>query len=371
MSNGCGFCGQQGHNVDHCPERLEAYHGRPADQDLDLWVLGADGDVWHAAGSFNGHEHACLCGTDVETPLEWSTEDLRWAPDRYADVPVCRECVATLEGTRAETVPDDVAFQTAREIVTDGGEEVDRFTDLPVPDRFFLQISSAEIDYRVEDWERDEIRFSAQNVPGGKFGFEIAAAYSYAGYDCKQHFLLDVEGAVALRKALGEALEARGYDPETGEREIVTDGGQCVDDTEAEAEALVELFNEAAADHSPDLEWFAMGLVHESMEKCFVLEAQEYIDPDGLDALRDAGRTVRYIEAYQKPPKDEVYCQIEIPVHGDRGRTLHTDTDDEDVQTDGGLEEIFRRETIVATDDGIAVGDAAVPRSRTREGGDN
>ncbi|WP_117367758.1 hypothetical protein [Natrarchaeobaculum sulfurireducens] len=213
MSNGCGFCGQQGHNVDHCPERLEAYHGRPADQDLDLWVLGADGDVWHAAGSFNGHEHACLCGTDVETPLEWSTEDLRWAPDRYADVPVCRECVATLEGTRAETVPDDVTFQTARE--------------------------------------------------------------------------------------------------------IVTDGGQCVGSTERDGCPYCGDTSAPATSHYPPF--------------CNLYHKEKFQDQI---RQQDAGT-------------------------------------DEDVQTDGGLEEIFRRETIVATDDGIAVGDAAVPRSRTREGGDN
>lgn len=87
--------------------------------------------------------------------------------------------------------------------------------------------------------------------------------------------------------------------------------------TEREAETLVEIFNDAAADYSPDLEWFAMGLNHETMEESFVLEAESYIDADGLAALRDAGRTVGYIEAYQKPPDDEVYCQIQVEVHGE------------------------------------------------------
>ena len=98
------------------------------------------------------------------------------------------------------------------------------------------------------------------------------------------------------------------------------------DALEAEAEALVELFNDAAADHSPKLDWFAMGLNHETMDESFVLEAERYIDSDGLTALRDAGRTVEYIEAYQKPPEDEVYCQIQVQVAGDGGQSLHADT---------------------------------------------
>lgn len=102
------------------------------------------------------------------------------------------------------------------------------------------------------------------------------------------------------------------------------------DDLEVEAEALVSLFNEAAADYSPDLEWFAMGQNHETMDRSFVLEAERYIDADGLAALREVGRTVNYIEAYQKPAEDEVYCQIQVPVRGDGGRSLRTVTHQED-----------------------------------------
>jgi len=99
---------------------------------------------------------------------------------------------------------------------------------------------------------------------------------------------------------------------------------------EAEAEALVELFNSAAPDYSPELDWFAMGQNHETMDKSYVLEAERYIDADGLDALREAGRTVKYIEAYQKPPEDEVYCQIQVPVQNevpDRSVDPGTDRD--------------------------------------------
>lgn len=83
---------------------------------------------------------------------------------------------------------------------------------------------------------------------------------------------------------------------------------------EREAEALVEIFNDAAPDYSPDLEWFGMGVDHEDLDEQFVLEAPEYIDNEGLDALRDHGRVVRYIEAYEYD--GEVNVQIEIPVEG-------------------------------------------------------
>lgn len=94
--------------------------------------------------------------------------------------------------------------------------EPDRFTDLPTPDRFFLSIGGAEVDMRP--MEHDDVRFTAQNVPGGRFGLELAAAYSYAGYDCKQHVTFDVDGAVELRNTIDAAIESRGIDPETGER---------------------------------------------------------------------------------------------------------------------------------------------------------
>jgi len=100
------------------------------------------------------------------------------------------------------------------------------------------------------------------------------------------------------------------------------------DDLEAEAEALVDLFNSAAADHSPNLDWFAMGLNHETMDESYVLEAERYIDADGLDALREVGRTVNYVEAYQKPPENEVYCQIQVPVQNEiPDRPVQPDTD--------------------------------------------
>lgn len=93
----------------------------------------------------------------------------------------------------------------------------------------------------------------------------------------------------------------------------VTDGDQL----EAEAHALVEIFNEATPSYSPELEWFAMGHDRETDEQSFVFEAESYIDSDGLAALREAGRSVNYIEAYQKPPRDALYCQIQVSVQGE------------------------------------------------------
>lgn len=119
------------------------------------------------------------------------------------------------------------------------------------------------------------------------------------------------------------------------EKELVTDGGKVEEDSErvtgqlldAEAEALVAEFNDAAPDYAPDLEWFAMSTDRNTEQQYFVFEAAGYIESQGLAALREAGRVVHGIEAYQKPPSDDVYCQMEIPVRGDGGRSLSPATD--------------------------------------------
>lgn len=82
----------------------------------------------------------------------------------------------------------------------------DRYTEIPTPDRFFLQVDPVEIDMRPMD--HDDVRFETQLVPGGRFGFEICTGYDYAGYDCKQNITLDRDGAEALRDALDKALES-------------------------------------------------------------------------------------------------------------------------------------------------------------------
>ena len=85
----------------------------------------------------------------------------------------------------------------------DGGQ---RHTDLPAPDRFFQAIGDGEVDMEVLD--HDEVRFRTNHVPGGSFGLELIASYSYAGYDCRQHISLTRESAEALRDTLDEILES-------------------------------------------------------------------------------------------------------------------------------------------------------------------
>lgn len=92
---------------------------------------------------------------------------------------------------------------------------------------------------------------------------------------------------------------------------------------DAEARALVTIFNDAKADYSPELEWFGMSHDREAGQERFVLEAEKYIDEDGLAALRDAGREVAYIEGYEYD--GEVGVQIAVPVADEVPRGVPTD----------------------------------------------
>lgn len=84
---------------------------------------------------------------------------------------------------------------------------------------------------------------------------------------------------------------------------------------EQEAEALVGLFNEATPDYAPELEWFGMGHDRDGDRQLFVLLANSYMATEGLDALREAGREIQYIEAYEYD--GEVNVTIEVPVNGE------------------------------------------------------
>jgi len=83
--------------------------------------------------------------------------------------------------------------------------DVERFVDHPTPDRFFLQIEPAEIE--MQPLDHDDVTFKSQVVPGGRFGVELTASYTYAGRDCSQHLTLDREAAESLHERLGEVLE--------------------------------------------------------------------------------------------------------------------------------------------------------------------
>lgn len=87
-------------------------------------------------------------------------------------------------------------------------------------------------------------------------------------------------------------------------------------DLEREADEITTIFNEAAPDYSPELEWFGMGVDHETGDRRFVMEAETYIDSDGLDALRDAGWQIQYIEAHNHGYDDEIVISINLPVRG-------------------------------------------------------
>lgn len=84
-------------------------------------------------------------------------------------------------------------------------QDIERFEEHPKPDRFFMQIEPAEVEMEVYD--HDEVTFKTQLVPGGSFGVEISATYSYAGRECKQHMSLGREAAEDLHERLGEVLE--------------------------------------------------------------------------------------------------------------------------------------------------------------------
>jgi hypothetical protein len=61
-------------------EDLESRLGTATDHDIDLWIFEG---VWYTSVAFDGETHECVCGADVETPVERSTEDLRYIPDSF------------------------------------------------------------------------------------------------------------------------------------------------------------------------------------------------------------------------------------------------------------------------------------------------
>lgn len=89
-------------------------------------------------------------------------------------------------------------------------DAIERFVEHPSPDRFFMEIEPAEVEVDVHD--HDDVSFRSQCVPGGQFGFELAARYTYAGRDCTQIISLDRGAAESLYERLGEILEVDSRD---------------------------------------------------------------------------------------------------------------------------------------------------------------
>lgn len=88
----------------------------------------------------------------------------------------------------------------------ESASSTERFVEHPDPDRFFMQIEPAEVE--VEVLSHDDVTFKTQLVPGGQFGFEISARYTYAGRECSQYISLDREAAESLYRRLGTVLES-------------------------------------------------------------------------------------------------------------------------------------------------------------------
>jgi len=102
------------------------------------------------------------------------------------------------------------------------------------------------------------------------------------------------------------------------ENDVYADDTEQIDqgDLEREADEITTIFNEAAPDYSPELEWFGMSLDHDTGDQRFVMEAEKYVDGDGLNALRDAGWQIQHIEAHNHEYDDDVVVSISVPVQG-------------------------------------------------------
>jgi len=84
-------------------------------------------------------------------------------------------------------------------------DEIDRFGEHPTPVRFFQKIGQAELE--MDPMDHDEVTFKSQHVPGGRFGVELSASYTYAGRECTQIISLDRDAAESLHDRLGEILD--------------------------------------------------------------------------------------------------------------------------------------------------------------------
>jgi hypothetical protein len=151
------------------------------------------------------------------------------------------------------------------------------------------------------------------------------------------HLEIYTSRARAHRKADHHGLRCAptGVAPLT-ELDVATDGGRFTSDSEqtapdkveSEAQSLVEKFNRAKPSYAPELDWYAMSSDHQTGDSSFVFKAVGYLDGTGLSALRDCGRTIRYIEAHKFDGDVEILISIrvqgEVPSQsedtgGDRG----------------------------------------------------
>ncbi|GAB3669615.1 hypothetical protein GCM10028856_17560 [Halopiger thermotolerans] len=260
MSRGCGYCDQPGHDINHCPERLEEYRGLPVDNfnpdagdGVECWVQDIN-ETWHASMYYEDGRHAAACGKILEVPVANLKSDARFVDATHT----CDACEAYLEDDGDE-VPDG-GFEPASELRADGGRPQIRFDDRHVDP--------------IMDGEKT-----------------VTIRYDFE-HEFEQGDLVDL-------------VNQNGHKLTTAK--IVT---QC----------------ELRAD------WIA------------------FADFEGHRRYTTTGELLEELSEYYSDANLHPKIVLDVIV-------FETDL----IMADGGLEEVFRRETIVATDDGIAVGEDAAP----------
>lgn len=354
MSN-CSNCGSRPYLCQRCRlEELENRIGTPADHDIDRWIL--ENDCWHASTEFDGQTHDCACRTEIETPLERSAEDLRYVPEEY-DAPVCEDCVTELEGSRRETAPADVTFERASKLVTDGGIDVEAVR-VEVP--FWIQFQgrrASAIHIPAEDCTRDDPdsacqyersatpwTFDPDTIPDSELHDRLCKA-------CAKQVLGIEEDQSKYGRTPADVLAENGFDQDDEDDETsvpVTDGGRAQFSAVSSRRRTRHLLTprllrrqHLARDRPLALRQslLRLHLCHQSSTNwcclpCYVVGALGAITslPIGFGST--------------------------CPVILRRETTSQRPSEDHEVATDGGLEEVCRRETITeGPDGGLQVGD--------------
>ncbi|ELY56496.1 hypothetical protein C491_13192 [Natronococcus amylolyticus DSM 10524] len=279
MSN-CSNCGSRPYLCQRCRlKELENRIGTPTDHDIDRWVL--ENNCWHASTEFDGQTHECACGTEIETPLERSTEDLRYVPEEY-DAPVCEDCVTELEGPRRETVPADATFKRASKLVTDGGIDVDAVrAEVPFWIQFQGRRASA-IHIPAEDCTRDNPdsacqhersaipwTFDPDNIPDSELHARLCKT-------CAKQVLEIEEDRSKYGRSPADILAENGFSQDNDDRELRTDGGN-----------LEEVYRRETITEGPDggLQIGDREIVDEIDDVCSALEAlKEKTENSEVDA---------------------------------------------------------------------------------------
>ena len=132
MSRGCGYCGQAGHSVDVCPERLEEYHGLPSDHvdDSDDEEVETDGGSTTMSTSDTSDQSNLEQPDEPQRP-SWSPTESDGDYDGGARV-TCENCghsvskhYARVFGDNDGVVHNCLHCQTHRDVAKGGGADSD------------------------------------------------------------------------------------------------------------------------------------------------------------------------------------------------------------------------------------------------------